>query len=255
MDTASRTVLVTGATSGIGRATALAFASSGATVVVVGRRSELLDETARLVDRAGGTPDAVVADLTHTDQVDALVDGVLARHGRLDAAVNNAGTLGSFAPMLEQTEADLDGVLSLNLKAVWWGVRAQARAMISTGRPGAIVNVSSWLSTGALPGSAAYSASKAGVDGLMRAAAVELAPHGIRINNVNPGGIDTEMTRLAFGDDAEVLGRFGRQHPVGRLGSSEEVAAAITFLCSDAASFIHGQAVPVDGGYTIPGQR
>ena len=175
------------------------------------------------------------------------------KDGALDVAVNNAGTLGSFAPLLEQTEQDLDDVLDLNLKSVWWAVRTQARAMIQLDRPGVVVNVSSWLSTGALAGSSAYSASKAGVDGLMRAAALELAPHGVRINNVNPGGIDTEMTRAAF--DAQGMDDFGAAHPVGRIGTPDEVAALIVFLSSDAASFLHGQAVAVDGGYGIPGQR
>ena len=248
-----RTVLVTGASSGIGRATALAFARTGAHVVVTARRPGPTEETAELARGAGGTATAITADLSRTADIERLVDQVVDQRGALDVAVNNAGTLGSFAPMIEQTEQDLDDVLALNLKSVWWSVRTQAKAMIGLGRPGAIVNVSSWLSTGALPGSSAYSASKAGVDGLMRAAALELAEHGVRINNVNPGGVDTDMTRAAF--DEPGLRAFARAHPLGRIATPGEIADLIVYLSSPSAAFVHGQAVTIDGGYTIPGQR
>lgn len=252
-NTTARTVLVTGASSGIGRVTALAFARTGAHVVVTARRPDQTEETAALARQAGGAATAITADLSVTPDIERLVRQIVDQHGALDVAVDNAGTLGSFAPMVEQTEQDLDEVLALNLKSVWWAVRTQAKAMIELGRPGAIVNVSSWLSTGALPGSSANSASKAGVDGLMRAAALELAEHGIRINNVNPGGVDTDMTRAAF--DEPGLRAFAQAHPLGRIASPDEVADLIVFLSSASAGFIHGQAVSIDGGYGISGQR
>lgn len=247
-------VLVTGASSGIGRATAEGFARTGATVVVTARREAALDATVDAVDQLGGSGKAVVADLTLPGAVDRLIDEVIERYGRLDVAVNNAGTLGSFAALLDQTEDDFDQTVALNFKAVWLLVRRQARQMISQGG-GSIINVSSWLATGALPGSTTYSATKAALDGFTRACAVELAPHGVRINNVNPGGIDTEMTRTAFDHDSEVLERFGQAHPVGRMGTPAEVASAIVYLASESASFIHGQAIHIDAGYTIGGQR
>ncbi|MGV0741888.1 SDR family NAD(P)-dependent oxidoreductase [Mycolicibacterium sp. XJ870] len=247
-------VLVTGASSGIGRATAEGFARTGATVVVTARREAQLLETVSAVDHLGGSGAAVVADLTRPGAVDHLIDEVIGRYGRLDVAVNNAGTLGSFAALLDQTEEDFDQTVALNLKAVWLLVRRQARHMVSQGG-GSIVNVSSWLATGALPGSATYSATKAALDGFTRACAVEFAPQGVRINNVNPGGIDTEMTRTAFDHDAGVLERFGQAHPAGRLGTPAEVADLIVYLASTSASFIHGQAIHVDAGYTIGGQR
>ena len=253
ISTTARTVLVTGASSGIGRATALAFARAGDHVIVTARRPEQTEQTAELAREAGGAATAITADLSVTSEVERLVHQIVDQHGGLDVAVNNAGTLGSFAPMVEQTEQDLDDVLALNLKSVWWAVRTQAKAMIELGRPGVIVNVSSWLSTGALPGSSAYSASKAGVDGLMRAAALELAEHSIRINNVNPGGVDTDMTRAAF--DEPGMSAFARAHPLGRIASPDEVADLIVFLGSASAAFIHGQALNIDGGYGIPGQR
>ncbi|WP_046247246.1 SDR family NAD(P)-dependent oxidoreductase [Hymenobacter terrenus] len=245
--------LVTGASSGIGRATAVAMARAGATVVVAARRAAENEQTLAAVEAAGGQGFAHTADVTREAAVAGLLAEVLRRYGRLDCAFNNAGTIGSFAPLTEQTEEDFHRTFDVNVKGVWLCLKHEALAMRPAGR-GAIVNCASWLSRGALVGSSVYSATKAAVEGLMRPAALELAPYGVRVNNVAPGGIATEMTREALGSD-EAVQAFGRTHPVGRLGSPEEVARLVVWLCSDEATFVTGESILVDGGYTIPGQR
>ncbi|WP_421992832.1 SDR family NAD(P)-dependent oxidoreductase [Qipengyuania sp.] len=245
---------IIGASSGIGAAAGKLFAREGAKVALVARRRDRLEELVESIEDAGGEAIAVIADVTRSEDHERIVTETANAFGRFDFAFNNAGTIGNFSPMLEQSEADWDSTLDTNLKSIWMSMRAQARTMKDQGG-GAIVNTSSWLAFGALPGSTVYSASKAGMDGLLRAAALELAPLGIRINNINPGGIDTEMTRIAFDHDEAVLDAFGKAHPVGRMGTPEETAQLAAFLLSDRASNITGQAILVDGGYTIPGQR
>lgn len=246
--------VVVGASSGIGKAAAELFAEEGASVAVVARRQEHLDELAGQIARRGGTAVPIVADVTKSADHVRIVKETVFVFGRLDFAFNNAGTIGNFAPMLEQSEEDWTHTMDTNLKSVWMSVRAQAAQMEKNGG-GAIVNTSSWLALGALPGSTSYSASKAGMDGLLRAAALELAPLDIRINNINPGGIDTDMTRRAFQNDETILDAFGRAHPIGRLGTPRETAELAAFLLSSRAANITGQAILVDGGYSIPGQR
>ena len=245
---------VVGASSGIGAAAAELFAEDGAKVAVVARRKDRLDELVDKIKAAGGDAVAIVADVTRTDDHQRIVDETVAAFGRFDFAFNNAGTIGNFVPMLDQSEADWDRTIATNLKSVWMSVRAQAAYMAAHGG-GAIVNTSSWLAVGALPGSTSYSASKAGMDGFLRPAALELAPRGIRINNINPGGIDTEMTREAFQHNQSVLDAFGAAHPIGRMGTPHETAQLAAFLLSDRAANITGQAILVDGGYAIGGQR
>lgn len=246
--------VVVGASSGIGEAAALLFAEEGAKVAVAARRGRLLDALVERIERAGGTAVAIVADVTRPGDAGRIVAETLDAFGQLDFAFNNAGTIGTFAPMLEQSEQDWDQTIATNLKSVWMLVCAEAAWMTRQGR-GAIVNTSSWLSGGALPGSSSYSASKAGVDGLLRAAALEFAPQGVRINNINPGGIDTDMTREALRFDESALAGFGKAHPIGRLGTARETAQLAAFLLSDRASNITGQSILVDGGYAIAGQR
>ncbi|WP_119168188.1 SDR family NAD(P)-dependent oxidoreductase [Algihabitans albus] len=245
---------VIGASSGIGEAAAKLFVEDGAKVSVVARRKGKLDDLVRAIRDRGGEAVAIAADVTVAADHARIVEETASAFGRFDFAFNNAGTIGNFAPMLEQSEGDWDRTIDTNLKAVWMAVQAQAQHMARNGG-GAIVNTSSWLAVGALPGSTVYSASKAGMDGFLRAAALELATHGIRINNINPGGIDTEMTRDAFQHDAEVLKAFAATHPIGRMGTPRETAQLATFLLSDRASNITGQAMLVDGGYAIAGQR
>jgi len=230
------------------------FAEEGARVAVVARRREKLDELVSEIANEGGTAVAIQADIELITEHDRIVSETVDAFGRLDFAFNNAGTIGNFVPMLDQSEEDWDRTISTNLKAIWLSIRAQAAKMRSQGG-GAIVNTSSWLTGGALPGSTVYSASKAGIDGMVRPAALELAPFSIRINNINPGGIDTEMTREAFQHDEGVLEAFGRSHPIGRMGTPRETAELACFLVSDRAANITGQSILVDGGYAIAGQR
>lgn len=246
--------IVTGASSGIGEAAAKLFVSEGAKVAVVARRKERLDALAEAIKNTGGKAHAIIGDVTQSEAHQRIVDETVATFGQFDFAFNNAGTIGNFVPMLKQSEADWDRTIDTNLKSVWMSVRAQAGYLADHGG-GAIVNTSSWLAIGALPGSTSYSASKSGLDGLMRPAALELAPSGIRINNINPGGIDTEMTREAFQHDKAMLDAFGKSHPIGRMGTPHETAQLAAFLLSDRAANITGQAILVDGGYAIPGQR
>ena len=245
---------VVGASSGIGEAAARLFAEEGAKVALAARRKDRLDILVDDIRIAGGEAISIAADVTHVADHERIVTETLAAFGRFDFSFNNAGTIGNFAPMLEQSEADWDRTIETNLKSVWMSVRAQSAYMVKQGA-GAIVNTSSWLAVGALPGSTSYSASKAGMDGLLRAAALELTPHGVRINNINPGGIDTAMTREALHHDEAMLEAFGKSHPIGRMGTPREVAQLAAFLLSDRAANITGQAILVDGGYAISGQR
>ena len=244
--------MIVGASSGIGRAAALLFAKEGAKVVVIARKKEPLQTLCDEIETAGGHAVMVTADITQAEQIEHMVETAKSAYGQLDFAFNNAGTIGNFAPMLSQSEQDWDNTMNTNLKSIWLSIRAQAKAM---NKGGAIVNTSSWLALGGLIGSTTYSASKAGMDGLLRPAALELAELNIRINNINPGGVDTQMTREAFQHDQEVLDAFSKSHPIGRMGSPDEIAELAAFLVSNRASNITGQAIVIDGGYAIAGQR
>jgi NAD(P)-dependent dehydrogenase (short-subunit alcohol dehydrogenase family) len=249
-----RVALVTGAGSGIGEAAALAFAQAGAQgVVLAGRRREELERVAVRVAGYGAAPLVVPTDVSRDADVVRLIEQTLTRFNRLDAAFNNAGIEGAFAPIAELTEAQFDATISINLKGVWLCCKHELAAMHRLGAAGAIVNTSSWLAHGAFPGSSIYSASKAGLDGMIRALAQEFAADGIRINNVNPGAIDTPMFRR-FADDAAAI-PFINHTPARRLGTPDDVAQVVVWLCSDAAGFVTGQNLLVDGGYAIPGHR
>jgi NAD(P)-dependent dehydrogenase (short-subunit alcohol dehydrogenase family) len=250
---AGRVALVTGAGTGIGRAAALAFAGAGASVALVGRRRPELEAVAEEVAAHGGRALVHPADISIPGQVVGLVESVVATFGRLDAAFNNAGVEGTFAPIIELSPSDFDATIAINLKGAWLCCREEIAAMRRLGNGGAIVNTSSWLAHGAFPGSSIYSASKAALDGMIRALAQEVATDGIRINNVNPGIIDTPMLRR-FGNES-MAGPFIEHTPVRRLGTPDDVAGAVLWLCSDASRFVTGQNLLVDGGYAIPGHR
>lgn len=254
----NKVALVTGGSSGMGRAAALQFAKQGAKVVVAARRESAGNETVRQIQHLGGEASFVQTDVSQPAEIEALIQKAIALYGQIDYAFNNAGTEGVFAPMTQLTEKNWDHTINTNLKAVWLCLKYEIEQMVKQGTGGAIVNTSSWLAKGGLMGSTIYSASKGGLDGMVRAAALEGAQHGIRVNNVNPGIIDTEMFRR-FGnpDDPNdaVVSAFTHHIPLKRLGSSEEVAEAIVWLCSDAATYITGQTILIDGGFAIPGFR
>jgi NAD(P)-dependent dehydrogenase (short-subunit alcohol dehydrogenase family) len=249
---AGKVALVTGAGSGIGAAAALAFASAGARVALVGRRAEALEQTAQAIGDAGGQAAIYAADISVAAEVERMISGVMHQFGRLDCAFNNAGVQGAFAPIAEMHEAEFDEVVAINMKGVWLCLKYELQAMLRAGTEGAIVNTSSFLSTAAVAGSSAYSASKAGLDAMVRAVALEVGMAGIRVNNISPGVIDTPMFAKT---GAAVREPMQRHAALGRLGTPEDIASAALWLCSDEARFITGQSVLVDGGFTIAGPR
>jgi NAD(P)-dependent dehydrogenase (short-subunit alcohol dehydrogenase family) len=242
-----KVVLVTGGTSGIGRATAVAFGREGATVVVSGRRVEEGNETVGLVQGAGGQGLFVRADVSNPADVEKTMTTVLSRFGRLDVAFNNAGVEDAAAPFHEQTVENYDRVMGINVKGLWLSMQAEIRQMLKQGG-GAIVNTSSVAGLIAITGNATYVATKHAVIGYTKAAALEYAKQGIRVNAVAPAAIDTEMVQR-FASEPAVRDQLMRAHPIGRIGQPEEVAAAVLWLASPAASFVTGHTLVVDGGY------
>jgi NAD(P)-dependent dehydrogenase (short-subunit alcohol dehydrogenase family) len=246
-----KVVLITGASAGIGRAAALQFADAGAQVVVADIAVEGGEETVRLLEEAGGTGHFMKVDVTQSAEVEELVNQTVERYGRLDYAVNNAGIEGEVALTPEYSEEMWNRVLAINLTGVWLGMKYQIPQMLKQGG-GAIVNTASILGLVAAPTFCAYNASKHGVVGLTKTAALEYAEQGIRVNAVCPGFIETPMVMergVRAGDDAEVYRSIEQLHPMKRLGQAQEIAEAIVWLCSDAASFVTGAALNVDGGY------
>jgi NAD(P)-dependent dehydrogenase (short-subunit alcohol dehydrogenase family) len=246
---AHKVALVTGGGSGIGRTTALLFAREGARVVVADVVPEGGEETVGEVRRAGGEASFVRADVTKPDEVEAMVRGVLRAFGRLDCAFNNAGILGVEAPTAEYPEEVWHRVLAVNLTGVWLCMKHELRAMLRLGR-GSIVNTSSVVGEVGFTAFCAHVAAKHGVLGLTRTAALEYAERGIRVNAVLPAFIDTPTVDRAAGPAGSETRRIlASLHPMQRIGRPEEVAAAALWLCSDAASFVTGHTLAVDGGY------
>ncbi|MFL9946319.1 SDR family oxidoreductase [Paraburkholderia agricolaris] len=244
-----KVVLVTGAGSGIGLATAQAFAESGATVTLADINEAAAHEAAGQLIAAGYPAVAMQCDVAVEMQVKALIESTVARFGRLDAAFNNAGVNSPFAETADASSEEFDRVMAVNLRGVWNCMKYELRQMRDQGN-GAIVNCSSIGGLVGTPGRAIYRASKHGVLGLTRSAALEYASRGININAVCPGVIETPMVTGMLEREPEAMRELIKEQPIGRLGRAEEIASAVVWLCSPAASFIVGHALAVDGGFT-----
>jgi NAD(P)-dependent dehydrogenase (short-subunit alcohol dehydrogenase family) len=252
-DMNNKVVLVTGASSGIGRATARLFAEKSAKVVVAARRRDELESLVSEIQSQGGEATAIQTDVCKAAEVERMVDHAIKTFGRLDYAVNNAGIEGRFAGITELSEADWDQVLGINLKGTFLGMQHQARAMLAAGNGGAIVNVGSVNSFLGFATGAAYCTSKHGLIGLTTSVSAELASQGIRVNLVCPGIVDTPMHRRLRQDIGDAIYDQGVLPSVHlkRAGQPEEIARAIVFLCSDEASYITGTTLTPDGGFTL----
>lgn len=245
-DFSGQVALVTGAASGMGRVTAKAFAEAGAALVLVDRDETKLQDTAAEIVAAGGRVVVLPGDVADENLAKRAVALAVSEFGRLDMAYNNAGILGPMCPMVEETGEGYDAVNAVNLRGVWTFMKHELIQMKKQGS-GAIVNCSSLGGLVGLPGRAAYHATKHGVIGLTKSAALDVAAEGIRVNAICPGCIDTPM---GDGIDPEAMKAFLKEQPIGRAGRPEEVAAAVLWLCSPASSFVLGVALPVDGGFT-----
>ena len=246
-----RTVLVTGAGSGIGRAIALAFAAEGARLVVAGRRREPLDETVALIEAMGGKALAVTADVSDAAEIRAVVEAAVDHFGSLDVAVNNAGVFRGGAPLAELSEEDWHTQLGINLTGVFLALQAEIRQMRTQASGGAIVNIASTFGVHTRhPGAAAYAATKAAVSVLTRGAALDHIGDGVRINAVSPGAVATPMSLRPGETEAGREERARATLPLGRVSATEEIAAAVLHLASDAAASTVGADLVVDSGGT-----
>ncbi len=248
-DFTGKVAFVTGAGSGIGRATAIAFAAAGASVAIVDIAETGLAETATLISAAGGKSVSLRADVTKSAEIKAALDQTIAAFGRLDAAFNNAGIEQPGASIVDLTEEMLDRVLDVNLKSVFLCMKHQIPLMLANGG-GAIVNTSSGAGVIAIRNQSGYCASKFGVTVASKVAALEFADQNIRVNALCPGIIDTPMIARYTGGTEEGRARIIKQEPVGRMGKPEEIAATVLFLCSESGAFITGHALVADGAQT-----
>ena len=245
-----KVAVVTGGGSGIGRASAMALAREGARVVVADINAESAEETAQMIKKAGGESIFVGADVTKAGDVQSMVAKAIKAYGRLDCAHNNAGVGPVYGSIIESREEDWDRTININLKGVWLCLKYEIPEMLKSGK-GAIVNTASALGLVGMEKRAAYVTSKHGIVGLTKVAALEYATAGIRVNAVCPGYIHTPMIERVWASDPESKKMHELISPMGRVGSPEEVAEAVVWLCSDAASFITGHCLVMDGGWVV----
>lgn len=249
-DMKGKVALVTGAGAGIGRSTAILFAKRGASVVVSDVVPAGGEETVRLIEKADGEALFIKTDVSRSSDIEAMIEKTMNQYGRLDYATNNAGVNGPITSLTDCSEEDWDTVMGINLKGVWLCMKYEIPQMIKSGG-GSIVNTASMAGLVGFPYQTSYVSSKHGVIGLTRTAALDFGKQGIRVNAVCPGVIHTTMVQSLLEEIPEVIDTLNNQAPVGRIGQPEEIAEAVVWLCSDAASFVTGHALAVDGGYVI----
>ena len=247
---AGKVAFVTGGGTGIGRAAALAFAHEGANVVVADISEQGNQETARMIEAAGSQAVAVHCNVARAEEVKAALEKVVQTFGRLDFAFNNAGVEQPLCPAADIGEEEWERIISIDLRSVFLCMKHEIPLMVKQGA-GVIVNTSSGAGVKGIAGQAAYCAAKFGIVGLTKAAALDYAKSGIRINAVCPGIIETPMMGRFSGGTPEGRERVIALEPVGRMGKPEEIAAAVVWLCSDAAAFVVGHALVIDGGQTV----
>ena len=252
-----KVVLITGGSSGIGRAAALAFAREGARVVIASRGKERGEAVLRELQEAGAEAAFVPADVSKADQVEALLRETVERFGRLDCAFNNAAAVDEPKATADYSEEEFDRAMTFNLKSVWLCLKAEIRQMLRQEGGGAIVNTSSVNGLGGVPHASLYAAAKAGILGLTKSAAAEYAHQGIRVNALVAGAFRTPMlegvfARVSPADPAAVEAMYSQMVPLRRIGRPEEAAEAVLWLCSEAASYATGLSLILDGGLTLP---
>jgi len=250
IDFTGKVALVTGAAAGMGLATAIAFAAAGAAVVLADYQEEAVKAAAQRLIAGGHRAIAVRCDVSDDSQVASMIERTIGEFGRLDAAFNNAGVMARIAPTADSAREDWDRVIGINLRGVWSCMKHELRQMQRQGS-GAIVNNASVGALTGNPGIGSYIASKHGVVGLTRTAALEYIKHGIRVNAVNPGLIDTQVARDVVNGSEQAYEDIARNVPIARAGKPEEIASAVLWLCGQGSSYVVGHALTIDGGMTV----